>query len=131
MLEIDGLTLEARSHVVIVPWCLHMNPQHWPVPDRFEPGRFLDEHSHKRLWSFGFGPRACVGTRFAVQIMAAALTSLAREFRWTPVAGREPTPPSGRFPWSEKIHCWVKLERRSQSRNSSPSVARTPTGTTR
>jgi cytochrome P450 len=111
--ELGELTLEARSHVIIVPWCLHMNPQFWPVPERFEPERFVGEHGHRRLWSFGFGPRACPGTRFAVQILAAALTSLVREFRWTPVAGREPAPPSGRFPWSEKIHCWVELERRS------------------
>ncbi|MEZ4451012.1 MAG: cytochrome P450 [Nannocystaceae bacterium] len=106
---VDGLHLARGTHVIVVPWCLHMDPRRWPDPDRFDPGRFLAGAAPARLWSFGVGPRACVGTRYALQVLVAALAAIADDAVWSLAPGFEPPAPSGRFPWSEKIRCRLAL----------------------
>lgn len=111
-IEVDDLLIERGSHVLVVPYCLHHNPERWPEPERYMPERFIDDGQGLRggrLWSFGVGARACPGTRLALQLATAALAVIAREVRWTQPAGRAPAVPTGRFPWNEKSPCWQTL----------------------
>ncbi len=111
-IEVDDLLLERGSHVLVVPYCLHHNPERWPEPERYMPERFIGDGEGLRggrLWSFGVGARACPGTRLALQLATAALAVIAREARWTQPVGRAPAVPTGRFPWNEKSPCWQRL----------------------
>ncbi|MFI0980776.1 cytochrome P450 [Streptomyces sp. NPDC021093] len=46
-------------------WAIRLNPEHWPEPDRFGPGRFTPQEVAKqpRLAHvpYGIGPRSCAG----------------------------------------------------------------------
>merc|ERR1712209_294630 len=58
----DGVMFNARF--------LHRRPEHWSHPDEFYPEHFSKEEKSKRnpyvFQSFGQGPRACIGMRFAL-----------------------------------------------------------------
>ncbi|KAI4464094.1 cytochrome p450 [Holotrichia oblita] len=49
---------------------IHLDPQYYPNPDRFDPERFSDENKGKispyTFLPFGTGPRNCIGSRFAI-----------------------------------------------------------------
>jgi cytochrome P450 len=66
---VGGISLPAESIVFIGISNLHRHPNYWSEPDRFVPDRWLaDDHCPTR-WAylpFGAGPRACVGTHFAL-----------------------------------------------------------------
>ncbi len=66
---IGGLALPAGSVVLIGTYNLHRHPAFWSDPERFLPERWLKgERSLARYayLPFGAGPRACVGTHFAL-----------------------------------------------------------------
>ncbi|KAJ8728418.1 hypothetical protein PYW08_016803 [Mythimna loreyi] len=50
--------------------CLHMDPNYWPDPHKFDPERFSEENKHNitpyTFSPFGGGPRICIGQRFAM-----------------------------------------------------------------
>ena len=59
------LTLKAGTPLVVPMRSLHMDPNHFPQPHKFDPERFSDENK-KRIkpntyFPFGDGPRICVG----------------------------------------------------------------------
>jgi cytochrome P450 len=114
-IELEGLTIRKGSHVIVVPWCLHMDPRHWLHPARFAPERFLDGDSsaHGRLYSFGVGPRMCVGSTLAIHMLSAAITALARVTTWSLAPGFQPSWPTGRYPWNEKTPCRLRVEARN------------------
>jgi cytochrome P450 len=111
-IQVEGLTIRKGSHVIIVPWCLHMDPQRWPYPARFAPERFLDPKAagHGRLCSFGMGPRGCVGSGLAMHVLTTAIAALARVVRWSLAPGFRPSPPTGRYPWNQKTPCRLRVE---------------------
>ncbi|KPJ17676.1 putative cytochrome P450 9f2 [Papilio machaon] len=49
---------------------IHLDPQHYPDPEVFDPDRFSDERKHEikpfTFMPFGIGPRLCIGSRFAL-----------------------------------------------------------------
>lgn len=103
-----GETIRRGSTITIVPYCVHMDNRRWSDPRRYDPSRFIEvaEHPIKhRFLAFGVGPRACVGTRFAMRILKGALAALAVEVDWSSPTHHRLPEPSGRFPWSEKIPC--------------------------
>jgi cytochrome P450 len=110
-----GQPIRRGTTITIVPYCVHMDDRRWTDPLRYDPARFIDgaEHPLKhRFLAFGVGPRACVGTRFAMRILKGALAALALEVDWSSPAGHRLPEPSGRFPWSEKVPCPVVIESR-------------------
>lgn len=111
--QVGDLHIAKGSTVTVVPYCIHHDAERWPEPTRYRPERFIEGDGaalRRNFVAFGAGPRACVGTPFAMRILKAALGNLALEFDWT----RDPSftlpEPSGRFPWSEKVPCRVVVE---------------------
>lgn len=80
--EFGGYRIPAGSGVGISPQAVHMDPQHWPDPQQFDPLRFTSEMTakrHKYAWvPFGGGAHMCLGLHFAYMqvkvLMAQILT---------------------------------------------------------
>jgi hypothetical protein len=65
----------AGTTVLVSPWVMHRDPQHWSQPEAFLPERWLDQLAAKPAMAelsnmgtngaylpFGAGPRNCIGT---------------------------------------------------------------------
>jgi cytochrome P450 len=90
--DLAGLSLPARTDVLISPYLIQRHPQFWPEPDAFDPDRFLPEINATRnrfaYLPFGLGPRACIGEHFALVEMHAHVVMLARRFELSLVPGQ-------------------------------------------
>jgi unspecific monooxygenase len=78
-----GLAIPPRAVVLIVPWVLHRHKKLWRNPDLFRPERFLSGAEPPQRFSylpFGAGPRACIGSQFALTEAVLVLARLVREF---------------------------------------------------
>jgi cytochrome P450 len=82
---VDGWRVPAGSNVVVGIMALHTDPALWPDPQRFDPDRFLPEHSRGRdRWQylpFGAGPRSCIGDHFAMLEATLGLATIVRAVR--------------------------------------------------
>jgi cytochrome P450 len=82
---VDGWRVPAGSNVVVGIMALHTDPALWPDPERFDPDRFLPEHSRGRdRWQylpFGAGPRSCIGDHFAMLEATLGLATIVRAVR--------------------------------------------------
>jgi cytochrome P450 len=83
-IEVAGYAIEAGAHVFVAPYMVHRNPNFWPDPERFDPGRFApgaDQGRHMCAYiPFGAGPRRCIGEQLAVLEMQIHFFVMAREF---------------------------------------------------
>ncbi|MGK4585163.1 cytochrome P450 [Kitasatospora sp. HPMI-4] len=95
-LALGGYGIPAGAVVFYPFWAVHLNPDHWPEPERFRPERFTPEESAKRprlAWiPFGLGPRTCEGAGLAMVEAELLLAVLLRRFRFRPVPGHQVTP---------------------------------------
>ena len=83
--EIGGYSIPAGSYVVVSQFATHRHPQFWDDAEAFEPARFVPErererHSHA-YFPFGGGPRACIGSHFAMLEAVIAVAVLLQRFR--------------------------------------------------
>ncbi|XP_070617450.1 cytochrome P450 3A24-like [Erythrolamprus reginae] len=87
-IELNGITIPKGMGIVIPPVVLHYDPEYWPEPERFKPERFSKEVKDKinpyTYLPFGAGPRNCIGMRFALLTMKAAVASLMQRFTFQP-----------------------------------------------
>ncbi|GES33592.1 cytochrome P450 [Streptomyces angustmyceticus] len=77
-------------------WAVHLNPEHWPEPERFDPERFTPQEVAKRprlaYVPFGIGPRSCEGAALATVEAQLVLAVLLKRLRFRPAPGHEVTP---------------------------------------
>ncbi|MEU7152832.1 cytochrome P450 [Streptomyces sp. NPDC045456] len=88
--------LPAGTTVFYPFWAVHMNPDHWPEPEKFVPERFTPQEVAGRprlaYIPFGIGPRSCEGAGLAVVEAELVLAVLLKRFRFRPVPGHRVTP---------------------------------------
>lgn len=111
--------LQKGDMVVIPAGGIHHDDRYYPNPEEFNPDHFSKESKAKRspytFLSFGQGPRACIGMRFAQLELKIALCSILRHYTFTPsdktakVIETDPTSDLG----YAKGGLWVKITKRN------------------
>lgn len=83
--EIGGYLIPAGSYVVVSQFATHRHPQFWDDAETFDPTRFTPEREQARhphaYFPFGGGPRACIGSHFAMLEAVIAVALLLQRFR--------------------------------------------------
>lgn len=68
--ELGGYRVPKGHLIGVSPWTLHRDPDVWPDPERFDPGRFTEKACAGRnrysYLPFGGGQRTCIGNAFAM-----------------------------------------------------------------
>ncbi|MEU9035691.1 cytochrome P450 [Streptomyces sp. NPDC048352] len=77
---LGGHAVAAGTDVLVCPYLTHRDPELWPDPERFDPRRFTAAGGRPARQGaylpFGIGPRACLGTQFALRESTALLEQL-------------------------------------------------------
>jgi sterol 14alpha-demethylase len=86
-LEVGGFAIREGDLVAATPAVSNRLPEHFPAPEAFEPGRYLDPRTEDRSnpWAwipFGGGKHRCVGAAFAQMQLKAIFLVLLRRFRF-------------------------------------------------
>jgi cytochrome P450 len=89
--ELLGYPVEPGTFMVVSPYTIHRSATYWEEPDAFRPERFDGPDTRPRgvYIPFGMGPRACVGSGFAMLEAQAAVVEVARRFKLSLVPGHE------------------------------------------
>jgi len=94
--DLAGTTIKSGAMVVIAPYVLHRHRRLWERPDVFDPYRFLGDARESidrfAYMPFGFGPRMCIGQRFALQESTLVLSAVMRDFVLEMVPGQKVWP---------------------------------------
>ena len=97
-LNLAGTPIPKQSLIVIPIFVLHRHRRLWDDPDRFDPDRFLPENEAKyprtQYMPFGYGPRICIGSSFAMLEATAILATLLLSVRFDWDGRHEPEPVS-------------------------------------
>nr|WET52700.1 cytochrome P450 [Phaedon brassicae] len=110
-----------RGTLVSIPVAgIHMNPDYFPEPDKFDPDRFSEENRKKILpgsyLPFGSGPRNCIGSRFALLECKTLIATLLARFNIVVI---EKTPFPLRFgktfTLSSRDGFWLGLKKRNEA----------------
>jgi cytochrome P450 len=91
--DIGGFHIPANATVLVSPYVMHRDPRFWEEPERFDPDRFSLGRSVGRprgvYFPFGAGPRACIGSAFALVEMQLIVAMVAQRYRLTLIPGRQ------------------------------------------
>jgi len=83
----EGISIKKGTVVMIATWAANRNPKFYPdEPDKFKPERFLQENKVRMMepytfTSFGFGPRNCIGMRFAYESLKLFACNIVKNFK--------------------------------------------------
>jgi cytochrome P450 len=91
--EISGWTVPKGSIVRVITHTVQHDPRWYPDPERFDPDRFsperFDQIPQQAYLPFGLGPRACIGSTFAMMEMTLVACMLIQRFRLVAAPGQE------------------------------------------
>eukprot|EP00058_Branchiostoma_floridae_P017366 XP_002602854.1 hypothetical protein BRAFLDRAFT_270851 [Branchiostoma floridae] len=84
--KVQWLTIPKDMFVLVDVLAIHYDPERWPEPNKFIPGRFTKEAREKRdpyNWlPFGAGPRNCIGMRLAMMELKVGLAKILMKYRF-------------------------------------------------
>ncbi|KAJ8953903.1 hypothetical protein NQ318_019143, partial [Aromia moschata] len=109
----------SKGCIVSIPVSgIHMDPQYFPEPYKFNPERFSDENKRNIVsgsyMPFGSGPRNCIGSRFALLEGKALAVSLLSRFEIVPTKKTMiPIKFAKTFNIAVKDGLWLGFKRRS------------------
>lgn len=91
----EGRTIPAGTNVTVSPGFVHMMPELWTEPGKFDPDRFspnrAEDHNHRFAFApFGGGAHKCLGMHFAYMQVKAFAFQFLRHFRISVAEGYEP-----------------------------------------
>ena len=80
-LEIGEWRIPRGWTVVVGIDLIDQDPERYPFPEHFDPGRFLRQAPDWSQWlPFGGGTRRCIGSAFAEMELAVVLRTVLQEF---------------------------------------------------
>ncbi|MBO0768268.1 MAG: cytochrome P450 [Solirubrobacterales bacterium] len=83
--ELDGLSVKAGTLIAVDIERMHQRPDIYPEPERFLPGRFLENRPGTYTWlPFGSGHHRCIGAGFALTEARLILTELLKRMTLAP-----------------------------------------------
>ncbi|MGW2636942.1 cytochrome P450 [Streptomyces sp. NPDC001348] len=89
--ELGGRTIPARTMILYSAYALHHNPELFPDPETFDPGRWEGERAARvprgALLPFGAGSHKCIGDVLALTETALIVATVAARWRLRPVPG--------------------------------------------
>lgn len=95
-ITLNGIPIEVGDLVTMPIYSLHHNADLYPDPERFDPDRFTAEEKARRdpltYVPFGYGPRNCIGMRFAEFEIRTCLAIVLRNFRFHKIDGSPDLP---------------------------------------
>ena len=97
--EIGGYVIPAGADVLVSQYATHRHPEFWQDPETFDPSRFTPEREQARhrfaYFPFGAGPRACIGSQFAMLEAVIAVAVLLQRFRLRSEVAEPPVDTAG------------------------------------
>lgn len=82
---VKGVDIPNGMPIMIPVYAIHHDPEIWPDPEKFDPERFTEAEKAKRhpytFIPFGYGPRNCVGMRFALMEVKLTLVKLLKKYK--------------------------------------------------
>jgi cytochrome P450 len=82
--EILGYRYPGGTFTIQYIYGVHHDPDLWPDPETFDPGRFdpekITDHVPYSYLPFGGGPRLCIGNQFAMMEMLLVVSHVVRHF---------------------------------------------------
>jgi cytochrome P450 family 6 len=79
------VVIEKGTPVLISTLGLHMDPEHYPEPETFDPERFNEQNKQQRHsfthLPFGDGPRNCIGLRFGMMQSKIGIATVVKNFK--------------------------------------------------
>jgi cytochrome P450 family 4 len=88
--EYDGKIIPNGVGVIVFSHGIHMNPEYYPNPEKFDPSRF-DNVEGKQPFAFipfSAGPRNCIGQKYAMLEIKCLLSKIVRNFELSPAFPR-------------------------------------------
>jgi cytochrome P450 family 6 len=81
-----NLILEKDTFVFISLYAMHRDADIYEDPEKFDPERFSKENRTKSkiFMPFGFGPKCCIGDRFAMMSMKISIINYILNFKIIP-----------------------------------------------
>jgi cytochrome P450 len=82
--QFAGHELPEGAFIGVAATLVHMNPEIFSEPERFEPNRFIESRRARpagEYFPFGGGARRCIGAAMATQEMKTVLAVLLRDYR--------------------------------------------------
>lgn len=74
--------IKKGSSIVVSPWLMHRNSNHWENAHDFNPKRFEDKNIEKGTYlPFGMGSRICIGAAFAMQEAVLILANIIKTYK--------------------------------------------------
>uniref|UniRef100_A0A914D137 Cytochrome P450 n=1 Tax=Acrobeloides nanus TaxID=290746 RepID=A0A914D137_9BILA len=87
-ITINGIEFKENFMFSVPIYAIHHDEKYYPNPDEFDPERFSPEEKAKRdplaFLSFGYGPRNCIGMRFAEFEIRATLAYMIKHYKFYP-----------------------------------------------
>lgn len=90
---IDGYKVPAGHYVGILTRAANCDPKIFPEAEKFLPERWdtCNQLDRDRVWTFGSGPRMCVGHKFIHKIIKLLARHLLQSYEWELVPGQDLT----------------------------------------
>lgn len=81
-----NIIIEKGISIICPIYSIHTDPEIYPDPFQYDPDRFLPEEVRKRpslsFLAFGEGPRGCMATRYANNLVKIALVKILMNFKF-------------------------------------------------